>query len=85
VLDPPGRLDRLTSLEARLLRRCSGRFQLERLRAFSSKFGPSWVPRYAVYPRTSALPRVALAAMLAEAYVSLPWSGLALRRRTGAS
>lgn len=85
VLDPPGRLDRLTALEARVLRRCSGRFQLERLRAFSSKFGPSWVPRYAVYPRTSALPRVALAAMLAEAYVSLPWSGLALRRGTGAS
>jgi lysyl-tRNA synthetase class 2 len=72
VLDPPGRLDRVTALEARALRRLSGRFQLERLRSFSSKFDPSWRPRYAVYPSTTALPRVALAAMLAEAYLALP-------------
>jgi lysyl-tRNA synthetase class 2 len=81
VLDPPGPLDRIAALEARALRRCSGRFQLERLRAFSGKFGPRWMPRYAVYPRTAALPRVALAAMLAEAYVALPWTGLGIRRR----
>ena len=81
VLDPPGPLDRVTALEARVLRRCSGRFQLERLRAFSGKFEPSWIPRYAVYPRTAALPRVALAAMLAEAYVALPWAGLGIHRR----
>ena len=74
VLDPPGHLDRVTALEARVLRGLSGRFQLERLRAFSAKFGPSWLPRYAVYRGTAALPRVALAAMLAEAYVALPWS-----------
>jgi lysyl-tRNA synthetase class 2 len=80
VLDPPGPLDRVTAIEARVLRRCSGRFQLERLRAFSGKFGPRWTPRYVVYPSTSALPRVALAAMLAEAYLALPWSGLRLRR-----
>ena len=72
VLDPPGRLDRVTALEARALRRLSGRFQLERLRSFSGKFEPSWRPRYAVYPSTTALPRVALAAMLAEAYLALP-------------
>jgi lysyl-tRNA synthetase, class II len=74
VLDPPGQLDRVTALEARVLRRLSSRFQLDRLRAFSGKFGPRWLPRYAVYPSTAALPRVALAAMLAEAYVALPWS-----------
>jgi lysyl-tRNA synthetase, class II len=74
VLDPPGQLDRITSLEARVLRRLSSRFQLDRLRAFSGKFGPRWLPRYAVYPSSAALPRVALAAMLAEAYVALPWS-----------
>jgi lysylphosphatidylglycerol synthetase-like protein (DUF2156 family) len=85
VLDPPAALDRIGALEARILRRCSGRFQLERLRAFSGKFGPSWIPRYAVYPRTAALPRVALAAMLAEAYVALPWSGLGIRRRGSGS
>ena len=73
MLDPPARLDRVTALEARALRRLAGRFQLERLRAFSAKFEPGWVPRYAVYPSTASLPRVALAAMLAEAYVALPW------------
>ncbi|HEY1479062.1 MAG TPA: phosphatidylglycerol lysyltransferase domain-containing protein [Gaiellales bacterium] len=74
VLDPPARLDRVAALEARVLRRLSGRFQLERLRAFSGKFDPHWTPRYAVYPSTASLPRVAFAAMLAEAYVALPWS-----------
>jgi lysyl-tRNA synthetase class 2 len=74
VLDPPGQLDRVAAVEARVLRGLSNRFQLDRLRAFSGKFGPSWLPRYAVYPCTAALPRVALAAMLAEAYVALPWS-----------
>jgi lysyl-tRNA synthetase class 2 len=80
VLDPPAGLDRVSAVEARVLHRLSGRFQLERLRAFSEKFGPSWLPRYAVYPSTAALPRVALAAMLAEAYVTLPWP---LRHRSG--
>ncbi len=32
---------------------------------------------------TAALPRVALAAMLAEAYVALPWSGLGIGERSG--
>jgi lysyl-tRNA synthetase, class II len=74
VLDPPARLDHVTALEARVLRGLSSRFQLDRLRSFSGKFGPRWLPRYAVYRGTAALPRVALAAMLAEAYVALPWS-----------
>jgi lysyl-tRNA synthetase class 2 len=82
VLDPPAGLDRVSALEARALHRVSGRFQLERLRSFSEKFGPSWLPRYAVYPGTASLPRVALAAMLAEAYVALPWP---LRRRAAAA
>jgi lysyl-tRNA synthetase class 2 len=85
VLEPPGPLDRVAALEARALHRVSGRFQLERLRTFSGKFGPRWTPRYAVYPRTAALPRVALAAMLAEAYVALPWTGLGIRRRGASS
>ena len=48
------------------------RFQLERLLSFSEKFAPDWTPRYAAYPSLATLPRIALAAMLAEAYVTLP-------------
>jgi lysyl-tRNA synthetase class 2 len=77
ILDPPGPVDRITALEQRLLKRLSSRFQLERLLQFSRKFQPAWNPRYAVYPTVRALPRVALAAMIAEAYVAPP----RLRRR----
>jgi lysyl-tRNA synthetase, class II len=72
VLDPPSTLDRIAAAERRALRRLSGTFQLERLLAFNRKFEPEWVSRYAVYPSTVALPRIALAVMLAEAYVVLP-------------
>jgi lysylphosphatidylglycerol synthetase-like protein (DUF2156 family) len=75
ILEPPGPVDRITSVERRVLRRLSGRFQLERLLRFSEKFHPAWNPRYAVYPTVRALPRVALAAMIAEAYVAPPRLG----------
>ncbi len=75
ILDPPGPVDRVTRLERRLLLRLSGRFQLERLRRFNEKFAPTWVPRYVVYPSRRSLPRVGLAAMIAEAYVVLPRFG----------
>ena len=39
---------------------------------FNEKFAPEWTPRYAAYPSLATLPRIALAAMLAEAYVTLP-------------
>ncbi len=72
ILDPPGPVDRITAIERRVLQRLSGRFQLERLLRFSRKFQPTWNPRYAVYPTVRAVPRVALAAMIAEAYVAPP-------------
>lgn len=75
ILDPPGPVDRITRLERRAISRFSGRFQLERLRRFNEKFAPLWIPRYVVYPSRRALPRVGLAAMLAEAYVVLPRLG----------
>jgi lysyl-tRNA synthetase class 2 len=75
ILDPPGPVDRITAMERRVLQHLSGRFQLERLLRFSRKFEPAWNPRYAVYPTVRALPRVALAAMIAEAYVAPPHLG----------
>jgi lysyl-tRNA synthetase class 2 len=72
VLDPPGPIDRVTAVERLVLRRLSGRFQLERLLAFNRKFHPAWTPRYVAYPSRAALPRIGLAAMLAEAYLALP-------------
>jgi lysyl-tRNA synthetase class 2 len=78
LLDPPAPLDPLSRVERRLLSRLERRFQLERLLSFSQKFTPEWCPRYAAYPSVATLPRIALAAMLAEAYVTLPappWRG----------
>lgn len=72
LLDPPAPLDPLSRAERRVLARLGRRFQLERLLSFSQKFGPEWTPRYAAYPSVATLPRIALAAMLAEAYVTLP-------------
>jgi lysyl-tRNA synthetase class 2 len=77
VLAAPGPLDRVTALERRALRALAGRFQLDRLRTYNEKFLPEWLPRYVVYPSSRALPRVLVAAMLAEAYIALP----RLRRR----
>jgi lysyl-tRNA synthetase class 2 len=79
VLQARGPIDHVTAFEQRVLRALSGRFQLERLHAFSAKFATSWEPRYAAYPGVRAVPRVALAAMLAEAYLAPP--RLTKRRR----
>ena len=78
LLDPPAPLDPLSRAERRVLARLARRFQLERLLSFSQKFEPEWMPRYAAYPSVATLPRIALAAMLAEAYLTLPsapWRG----------
>ena len=72
LLDPPAPLDPLSRAERRVLTRLAGRFQLERLLSFNQKFEPQWTPRYAAYPSVATLPRIALAAMLAEAYVTVP-------------
>jgi lysyl-tRNA synthetase class 2 len=52
-------------------------FQIESLYRFNAKFRPSWEPRFVCYPQARDLPRVALAALEAEAFVvwpQLPWS-----------
>ena len=54
-------------------------FQIESLYRFNAKFQPTWVPRFVVYPATRDLPRIAVAALEAEAFLTWPH----LRRFSG--
>jgi lysyl-tRNA synthetase class 2 len=53
-------------------------FQIESLYKFNAKFGPIWEPRFFVFPSTRDAPRIAVAALEAEAF--LVWPRLELRR-----
>jgi lysyl-tRNA synthetase class 2 len=53
-------------------------FQIESLYKFNAKFCPVWQPRFFVFPGTKDTPRIALAALEAEAF--LVWPRLELRR-----
>ncbi|MGH3156991.1 MAG: phosphatidylglycerol lysyltransferase domain-containing protein, partial [Streptosporangiaceae bacterium] len=53
-------------------------FQIESLYKFNSKFQPAWQPRFFVFPGSRDAPRIALAALEAEAF--LVWPRLELRR-----
>jgi lysyl-tRNA synthetase, class II len=53
-------------------------FQIESLYKFNAKFCPVWVPRFFVFGGTKDAPRVALAALQAEAF--LVWPTLEVRR-----
>jgi len=55
-------------------------FQIESLYRFNAKFEPTWVPRFVVYPATRDLPRIVVAALEAEAFLTWP----RLRRFIGA-
>jgi lysyl-tRNA synthetase, class II len=55
-------------------------YQIESLYRFNAKFQPAWVPRYVVYPATRDLPRIVVAALEAEAFLTWPH----LRRLSGA-
>jgi lysyl-tRNA synthetase, class II len=67
---PRSGLERLTG---RVLLVADAWFQLERLHRFNAKFFPRWEPRYLMYERVAALPRVGLAAMWAEGQLPKPW------------
>jgi lysyl-tRNA synthetase class 2 len=47
-------------------------FQIESLYRFNAKFQPEWVPRYVCYPTARDLPRIAVAALEAEAFIVWP-------------
>jgi lysyl-tRNA synthetase, class II len=53
-------------------------FQIESLYKFNAKFCPVWQPRFFVFPSTRHTPRIALAALEAEAF--LVWPSFRLRR-----
>jgi lysyl-tRNA synthetase class 2 len=55
-------------------------WQIESLYRANAKYQPEWVPRYLAYPNTSDVPRVATAALRAEAFLVAP----AWLRRVGA-
>ncbi|HVU72071.1 MAG TPA: phosphatidylglycerol lysyltransferase domain-containing protein [Mycobacteriales bacterium] len=56
-------------------------FQIESLYKFNAKFRPVWEPRFVCYPSASHLPRIAIAALEAEAFLVLP--SLSRTRRPG--
>ncbi|MBS2966117.1 DUF2156 domain-containing protein, partial [Actinocrinis puniceicyclus] len=47
-------------------------FQIESLYRFNAKFRPVWEPRFVAFRQTRELPRIALAALEAEAFLVLP-------------
>jgi lysyl-tRNA synthetase class 2 len=53
-------------------------FQIESLYKFNAKFCPEWQPRFFVFPGPVNTPRIALAALEAEAF--LVWPRVELRR-----
>jgi lysyl-tRNA synthetase class 2 len=53
-------------------------FQIESLYKFNAKFSPVWEPRFFVYPAGRDVPRIALAALEAEAF--LVWPRLEVKR-----
>ncbi|WP_214320965.1 phosphatidylglycerol lysyltransferase domain-containing protein [Nonomuraea sediminis] len=53
-------------------------YQIESLYRFNAKFRPIWEPRFLVYPKARDLPRIAVGAMQAEAFITL---GLPLGRK----
>ncbi len=46
-------------------------FQIESLYKFNAKFQPVWEPRFMVFPNSRDLPRIGLAVMQAEAFITL--------------
>jgi lysyl-tRNA synthetase class 2 len=56
-------------------------FQIESLYKFNAKFQPEWEPRFLVYPSTRDLPRIGLAAMQAEAFITLGMPMLGRKRQ----
>jgi lysyl-tRNA synthetase, class II len=54
-------------------------FQIESLYKFNAKFSPVWEPRFFVYPGGRDAPRIAFAALEAEAF--LVWPTLELKRQ----
>jgi lysyl-tRNA synthetase class 2 len=68
-------LTRSQRLQRGTLHRLKGHFQLDNLLSFNRKFFPEWEKRYVVYERSTDLPRVGLAGLVAEGYLPLSRAG----------
>jgi len=84
ALERGGRLGAGPVLRAwrRVLLFASRWFQIESLYRFNAKFCPIWQPRFVCYRNASEIPRVAVAALEAEAFIVWPTQLWALRRRS---
>jgi lysyl-tRNA synthetase class 2 len=69
IHSPRGRLERAVGQVAR---QADAVFQIERLYRFNAKFFPRWEPRYVMFERLAALPRVALASLWLEGQLPKP-------------
>jgi lysyl-tRNA synthetase class 2 len=59
-------------------------FQIESLYRFNAKFRPIWEPRFFVFPSTRDTPRIAIAALEAEAFLVWPqWRPATALRKLG--
>ncbi len=59
---------------------CSRWWQLESLYRANAKYHPRWVPRFVAYDDTRDLPKVGLASMIAEGFLTVPGVLTLLRR-----
>jgi len=64
-----------TRVERWALKRLSGIFPIETLWTFNSKYHPTWLPRYLVYPAAESFVPVAAAVLRAESLTELPVFG----------
>ncbi|MEO6019912.1 MAG: phosphatidylglycerol lysyltransferase domain-containing protein [Knoellia sp.] len=66
----------VTRVWSKLLVWASQWWQIDSLYHFNAKFAPDWYPRYVCFPSGKDLPRIAVAALEAEAFLALPRPGL---------
>ena len=64
-----------TRVERWALKRLSGILPIESLWTFNSKYNPTWLPRYLVYPAAESFVPVAAAVLRAESLTELPVIG----------
>lgn len=64
----------LLRLWRRILVFASRWWQLESLYRANDKYRPTWIPRYLAYAERSAIPRIGLAAAIAEGFVKVPFT-----------
>jgi lysylphosphatidylglycerol synthetase-like protein (DUF2156 family) len=75
VLDGERGEGTFTRVERWALKRLSGIFPIETLWTFNSKYHPTWLPRYLVYPAAESFVPVAAAVLRAESLTELPVLG----------